>query len=78
MVPMKKKAEEMLKFSLDDFNNFLIKLSPKKISDELGKLGWKHSVIKNKEYSKAYVDMSGNLKNFNAVGDKVEEKLVTL
>ena len=66
------KAQEMIKFSIDDFFHTLCTLSSKKIETELSKLGWKHHSLKNKEYSKVYVDGDGELKNFNAVADKVE------
>lgn len=67
-----KRAMEMLKFSIDDFCSFLLTLSAKKMDEELVKLGWKKDRVKNKEYSKAHVDVDGNLKSFNAVEDKVE------
>ncbi len=71
------KAEEMLRFSLNEYFEYLLKLSPDKMNRELSVLGWKHSKVKNKEFSKAYVDMKGDLKNFNAVGDKVEVGVLT-
>lgn len=66
------KAAEMIKFSIDDYFSFLISLPTKKLQAELSSLKWKHNTLKNKEYSNAYVDVSGQLKNLNAVGDKVE------
>ncbi len=66
------KATEMIKFSIDDYFTFLLTLPTKKLQKELSSLNWNQSILKNKEYSKAYVDVSGQLKNFNAVGDKVE------
>ena len=67
-----KKAFEMMKFTIENFLDFLMELSQKNMEKELSKLGWKHSQLRKKEYSKAFVDSSGELKNFNAVGDKVE------
>lgn len=72
------KAEEMLKFCLNEYLGFLIELSPSKMDVELGKLGWKHNRLKNKEYSSAYIDIKGELQNFNAVGDRVEVGLLTV
>ena len=66
------KAAEMLKSSFNDCIDHMMKLSSKQLEAELTKLGWKHNKLRNKEYSKAYIDVSGELKNFNAVDDKVE------
>jgi len=66
------KAKKMLDFSIDQLCGYLIDLPPTKLEKTLKELGWKHSKIKTKQYSKAYVDTDGNLKQFNAVGDSVE------
>ena len=66
------KAVEMLKFSISEYFNSLIKLSQKQMESELTLLGWKHKKLQNKEYSKAYVDIDGQLQNLNAVDNKVE------
>lgn len=66
-----KKAEEMLKFSLDEYFKFLINLKPVKLEQELSALGWKKGLFK-KNYSKIYIDSDGELKNFNAANNKVE------
>jgi hypothetical protein len=66
------KALEMLKFSISDYFDYLIELSPKEIEKELRLHGFTHDKIKNKEYSKVFVEINGDLKNFNAVDDKVE------
>ena len=71
------KADEMIRFSIDDYFHFLINLSPAQIQKEMSKLGWKHNKIKSKEYSKIFVDPDGNLKNFNAVADEVEVGVLT-
>ena len=70
------KSFEMLRFSIDNFFDHLMSLSPKKREKEFSDLGWKQNTLKNKEFSKLYVDISGELKNFNAVADEVE--LLTL
>lgn len=72
----RKKAEEMLKYSIDEFFTYLMELSPKNSEVELRKLGWKHSKLRSKEYSKAYVDVAGNLKDF-AAESKVEVGVLT-
>lgn len=72
------KAEEMVKFAIKDYFQFLIDLPAKKMKSELSSLGWKINPIKNKEFSHTYVDIRGNLKNFNAVGDKVEVSVLSL
>jgi hypothetical protein len=61
------KAEELLRTSIHYFCDYLISLSKDKAKKELTALGWNQKQLKNKEYSKAYVDASGILKNFNAV-----------
>jgi hypothetical protein len=67
-----KKATQMLKFSIEQYFEFLLNLSHKKIQQELSALGWNHKSITPKDFSKAYIDIDGDLKNFNAVGDTVE------
>lgn len=70
------KSFEMLKFSINDFFDHLMSLSSKKREKELNELGWKKSSLKNKEFSKLFIDINGELKSFNAVADEVE--LLTL
>src|SRR5206468_3977249 len=50
-----KKAREILKFSMEEYFNFLLDMPLEKINSELSKLGWKHNRIKNKEFSKSHV-----------------------
>ncbi len=66
------KANEMLDDAIDQYFEFLTSLSLKERTGELNKLGWHRDKLHNKVFSKAYVDPDGNLKNFNAVGNKVE------
>jgi len=67
------KAFEMLKFSVSAYFDHLVNnLSLKEMEAELSSLGWKHKKFLNKEYSNTYVDIDGQMKNFNAVDDKVE------
>jgi len=72
------KAEEMVKFSIQDYFDYLMKFPANKVKSELAKYGWKKNPIKSTEFSHAYVDICGNLKNFNAVGDKVEVSVLTV
>jgi hypothetical protein len=67
------KAEEMIKESLKDFCTYLAGLSKKEVEYELIKLGWKNNKIRKKDFSKSYVDVSGDLKDF-AVDQKVEHE----
>ena len=71
------KAQEMINFSLNDYFYYLKDLSPKQRETELFDLGWKKNKLKNKEFSQAYVDFSGQLKNFNAVADQIERLTVS-
>lgn len=73
----KKKAEEMLNFSVGNMFDYLINLSAKDLKAELLSLGWKQDAFRNKEYSKAFVDANGELKNF-AVDNKVEKLAMTI
>lgn len=66
------KAYEMIRSSIEYFIEQLAGMSAKKVEEELFSLGWKHDKIKNEEYAKAYIDITGQLKNFNAVADEVE------
>lgn len=66
------KAREMLKFSLDDFYQYLVSLPSGQINEELVKLGWEKSVL-HKDYSKSYIDSKGKLNNVNAENGKVEQ-----
>src|SRR5207244_6945156 len=72
------KALEILKFSVDDLFDHFIKIPIRQLEFELSKLGWKHNRLRKKEFSKAYVDFEGNLKDFNAVNDQVEAEMVTV
>ncbi len=67
-----KEAEKMIRFSLNEYCAYLLKLPQEKMIRELSGLGWTRSKIKAKDFSKAYVDIEGNLNDFNAVGDKIE------
>lgn len=71
-----KKAKEMIDFSLGEYFEYIASLSTKNLHIELSNLGWKHDKLQKKVFSKAYVDRTGELKNLNAVGDKVD--LLTL
>jgi hypothetical protein len=66
------KAEEMLTQTINDFFDFLVSLKPPMIQQELSKLGWSNNRMFKKQFSKAFVDINGELKNLNAVDDKVE------
>lgn len=67
-----KKARTMLKQSIDEYFHFLMSKTNSERDFELNSLGWKKDKLHNKLYSKAYIDIDGNLKNFNAVNDKIE------
>jgi len=74
----KKRAMEMIKSSIDDFNSNLINKNINTISSVLVKLGWKKSPLRNKNFSKSYIDINGELKDFNIVGNKIETEFLTL
>ena len=66
------KALEMAKFSLNEYFLYLTRLSNKKRDAELSALGFKRERLRQKEFSKAIVDVNGELQNFNAADGKVE------
>lgn len=70
------KANEMLRFSMQEFFDFLFNLPSNKIQIELSKLGWKKGIF-NKEFSRAYIDVTGEIKNLNAEDNKVERITLT-
>ena len=59
------KADEMMKANVEDFFNYLSRMTHKQFESELQKLNWKKDKFKNKEFSKCFVDPQGELKNFN-------------
>ncbi len=66
------KAIEMIKFSISEYFDFLMNLSTKKMQEELRDIGFAQVRNKTKDFSKSYVDIDGQLQNFNAVGDKIK------
>ena len=66
------KAMEMIKFSIAEYFQFLVNLSTKKMDEELRNTGFGHIKNKTKEFSKAFVDIDGQLQNLNAVDDKIK------
>lgn len=72
----KNKAEDMLKESFDFFCRHLISLSETEINKQLSALGWQKGFFA-KQYSKLYVDESGQLQNFNAENNHIERFALT-
>lgn len=68
----KEDAIEMIKASIEIFFSNLLSLSTKKMEKELKEMGFENQKNSTKEFSKAYVDVNGNLQDFNAVNDKIE------
>ena len=66
------KAIEMMEQALDDFCDFLRTLKAPQLKAYLARLGWKHDIFADKEYSKPFADVDGSLKEFNALDNKVE------
>jgi hypothetical protein len=66
------RAREMLDSAVRNFFQWLMNLPKKQIDQELIKLKFKRSTFFNKQFSKAYVDLAGELQNFNAAENKVE------
>ncbi len=72
------KAIELLNFSVNEYFMHLSKLTYNQIKDELTLLGWKISKTSIKQFSKVFVDPDGQLQNFNAVADQVEQLAVQI
>lgn len=68
------KAQEMMKFAIEDYIKYLTNLSIKEREKELYNLGWKKDRLKNKDYSRLYVDINGDLKNFNAEEGSIKKQ----
>lgn len=66
-----KKAEEMLKESINEYFEYLLSLSKKKRDQEMVKNGWKQDSLSQKVYSKMFVNPNGEL-CLNAKDNKVE------
>ncbi len=66
------KALEMIKSAITDYFTMLYEISPKKRDIELRTLGWNKAWLRNKDFSKAFVDGDGALQNMNIVNHKVE------
>jgi hypothetical protein len=66
------KAQEMFKFSLDDYFKYLTDMSRDDMETELRRLGFKQKMFSNKVFSKSFIDGDGTLHSVNAVEGKVE------
>lgn len=66
------KAIEMAKFSIQEYFSYLNSLSLKNKETELLSMGWKSDKLKNKEFSKTFVEGEDELQKFNAAEGKVE------
>lgn len=70
------KAQEMVKFSFNEYLDMLLHLQSGHMEKVLKKLGWQKKVD-TIEFSKAYIDSEGKLKNLNAVADEIEESVLS-
>lgn len=68
------KAVDMMKFAIENYIDYLTDLSAKERDKELASLGWKKDRFKNKDFSRAYIDINGELKNFNAEEGSVKRQ----
>ena len=68
------KSIETLNFSLNQYLQYLGKLTQKNRDKELQELGWKRDWLKNRDFSKAYIDITGQLQNFNADEGSVQRQ----
>jgi hypothetical protein len=66
------KAHEMMKQSMNDYCEYLMNLPASERVKELQGLGWIKNKFFNKQFSRAYIDADGNLKDFNAEINTIE------
>ena len=69
-----REAQLMFDFSAKEFCRYLINLPEAEATRELMKYGWDQNKMFHKRYSASYVDIDGNLGNFNALDNKIEIK----
>lgn len=67
------KAREMVQFAIKDTFDFMLEMHADDLRSYLSGFGWKKTMF-NKEFSKAFVDGDGVLRNFNA-DEKTIERL---
>lgn len=68
----KEKALEMMQETIHDFFKNLTEMSRRDLEKYLTAIGWKKHNLFNKKFSKAHVDINGELQNFNAEENSVE------
>lgn len=75
-------AEAMIEFSLDQFSEELMSLkNQSEITEYLSTLGWKQEFFKKKNFSHAYIDKEGALKDFGLTAEEiaaVEEEFIAI
>lgn len=70
------KSMQTLQFSIDEYLKYLGALPNKQRDKELKELGWEKDWLKNKNFSKTYVDISGQLQNFNADEGSLQRQIL--
>ena len=70
-------AHEMMDHAIKECFTYYMSLGKEGLNKELLKLGWTHSPMFKKEYSKAYVDAGGALKELNAEANSIEHLILT-
>jgi predicted RNase H-like HicB family nuclease len=66
------KAQEMMKNAISDFFDYLVSHKGVKRNRYLIDLGWKKDKFSRKEFSRAFVDGNGELRNFNVQKNSIE------
>jgi hypothetical protein len=69
-------ANEMVRFSIQDFLDYLISLPSADIQKQLSKLGWRRGIF-NTEYSRVNDDPKGYLSNYNIDDNSIENITLT-
>jgi hypothetical protein len=71
-------AKEILHFNMQELFKFLLAASGETLHHELKKLNWKKNRFASKQFSRSVVDINGDLREFNAVDNKVERLLTAV
>lgn len=72
------KAMQMIKDSIDAYFTFLAKMGNDERDKELASTGWKKVPFHNKEFSKAFIDLNGELQNLNAEENSVQQMILNV
>jgi hypothetical protein len=71
------KAQEMLQLVIEDLFSHLLTLSAKNLQKELWEMGFKQTPMRNKEFSKKFVEENGHRQPVNAVENTIKHSFLS-